>query len=70
MSQVAKNYTPDTSDFKDMGQKEMAAEVQHQALLSGYHGAFWFAVIISILSLISVFMLKSKRQIRLEEDKN
>jgi len=67
MSQVAKNYTPNMSEFKDMSQKQMTAEIQHQALLSGYHGAFWFAVIISIISLISVFMLKSKRQLKLEE---
>ncbi|PHK49585.1 MDR family MFS transporter [Staphylococcus edaphicus] len=67
MSQVAKDFSPDMSDYSGMGKKEMAMQIQHEALLSGYHAAFWFAVIISIISLISVFMLKSKRQIEQEQ---
>ena len=67
MTQVSKNFTPDTSNYKGIGKQEMAAQIQHEALLSGYHGAFWFAVIISIISLLSVFMLKSQRKIRAEQ---
>lgn len=67
MSQVAKDFSPNMSDYKGMGKKEMAMQIQHEALLSGYHAAFWFAVIISIISLISVFMLKSKRKINQEQ---
>ncbi|MCI8278333.1 MAG: multidrug efflux MFS transporter, partial [Staphylococcus xylosus] len=68
MSQVAKDFTPNMSDYKGMGKKEMAMQIQHEALLSGYHAAFWFAVIISFISLISVFMLKSKRKIEQEQE--
>ncbi|NLK11381.1 MAG: multidrug efflux MFS transporter, partial [Staphylococcus equorum] len=50
MTQVSKNFTPDMSNYKGIGKQEMAAQIQHEALLSGYHGAFWFAVIISIIS--------------------
>ncbi|WP_436854531.1 MDR family MFS transporter [Staphylococcus caeli] len=67
MSQVAKDFTPNMSDYKGMGKKEMAMQIQHEALLSGYHAAFWFAVSISVISLISVFMLKSKRKIEQEQ---
>lgn len=67
MTQVSKNFTPDMSNYKGIGKQEMAAQIQHEALLSGYHGAFWFAVIISIISLLSVFMLKSQRKIRAEQ---
>lgn len=67
MSQVAKDFSPNMSDYKGMDKKEMAMQIQHEALLSGYHAAFWFAVIISIISLISVFMLKSKRKINQEQ---
>lgn len=67
MTQVSKNFTPDMSNYKAIGKQEMAAQIQHEALLSGYHGAFWFAVIISIISLLSVFMLKSQRKIRAEQ---
>lgn len=52
MTQVSKNFTPDMSNYKGIGKQEMAAQIQHEALLSGYHGAFWFAVIISIISLL------------------
>ncbi|MDN5907973.1 MAG: DHA2 family efflux MFS transporter permease subunit, partial [Staphylococcus equorum] len=45
MTQVSKNFTPDMSNYKGIGKQEMAAQIQHEALLSGYHGAFWFAVI-------------------------
>ncbi|NWK84211.1 multidrug efflux MFS transporter [Staphylococcus sp. GSSP0090] len=69
MSQVAKNFSPNMSDYKGMGKKEMTMQIQHEALLSGYHAAFWFAVIISIISFISVFMLKSKRKIEQEQSK-
>ncbi|WP_436861523.1 MDR family MFS transporter [Staphylococcus caeli] len=68
MSQVAKDFTPNMSDYKGMGKKEMAMQIQHEALLSGYHAAFWFAVSISVISLISVFMLKSKRKIDQEQE--
>ncbi|MDG0844071.1 DHA2 family efflux MFS transporter permease subunit [Staphylococcus equorum] len=67
MTQVSKNFTPDMSNYKGIGKQEIAAQIQHEALLSGYHGAFWFAVIISIISLLSVFMLKSQRKIRAEQ---
>ncbi|KRG08242.1 MDR family MFS transporter [Staphylococcus sp. NAM3COL9] len=67
MTQVSKNFTPDMSNYKGIGKQEMAVQIQHEALLSGYHGAFWFAVIISIISLLSVFMLKSQRKIRAEQ---
>ncbi|WP_342610453.1 MDR family MFS transporter [Staphylococcus hsinchuensis] len=66
MNQVAKNFSPTMSDYKGMNKKEMAAQIQKDALLNGYHGAFWFAVIISIISLICVFMLKSKRKLNEE----
>ncbi|SCS82604.1 MDR family MFS transporter [Staphylococcus caeli] len=68
MSQVAKDFTPNMSDYKGMSKKEMAMQIQHEALLSGYHAAFWFAVSISVISLISVFMLKSKRKIEQEQE--
>lgn len=68
MSQVAKDFTPNMSDYKGMGKKEMTMQIQHEALLSGYHAAFWFAVIISFISLISVFMLKSKHKIEQEQE--
>ena len=68
MSQGAKDFTPNMSDYKGMGKKEMAMQIQHEALLSGYHAAFWFAVTISFISLISVFMLKSKRKIEQEQE--
>ena len=61
MSQVSKNFTPEMSNYKGMNKKEMAMNIQHDALLSGYHGAFWFAIIISVISFICVFMLKSKK---------
>ncbi|MCG7338126.1 DHA2 family efflux MFS transporter permease subunit [Staphylococcus sp. ACRSN] len=66
MSQVSKNFTPEMSNYKGMNKKEMAINIQHDALLSGYHGAFWFAIIISIISLICVFMLKSKKKLDAE----
>lgn len=59
MTQVSKNFTPDMSNYKGIGKQEMAAQIQHEALLSGYHGAFWFAVIISIISLLGVYAEKS-----------
>ncbi|WP_437272404.1 MDR family MFS transporter [Staphylococcus succinus] len=68
MSQSSKNFTPDMSDYKGMGKQEIAAQVQHDALLNGYHSAFWFAVIISFLSLICVFLLKSKKKMNLEQE--
>jgi DHA2 family multidrug resistance protein-like MFS transporter len=67
MSQVAKSFKPDMSDYKGMNQKEMGIKIQHDALLSGYHGAFWFAVSISAISLLCVFMLKSKRKQTIEK---
>ncbi|RIP37319.1 DHA2 family efflux MFS transporter permease subunit [Staphylococcus gallinarum] len=66
MSQVSKNFTPEMSDYKGMNKKEMAINIQHDALLSGYHGAFWFAIIISVISFICVFMLKSKKKLEAE----
>lgn len=53
--------------IKEWVKKKWQCKLQHEALLSGYHAAFWFAVIISIISLISVFMLKSKRKINQEQ---
>ncbi|MCD8871131.1 MDR family MFS transporter [Staphylococcus gallinarum] len=66
MSQVSKNFTPEMSNYKGMNKKEMAMNIQHDALLSGYHGAFWFAIIISVISFICVFMLKSKKKLEAE----
>ncbi|MEJ7220015.1 MDR family MFS transporter [Staphylococcus gallinarum] len=66
MSQVSKNFTPEMSNYKGMNKKEMAMNIQHDALLSGYHGAFWFAIIISVISFICVFMLKSKKKLEVE----
>lgn len=66
MSQVSKNFTPEMSNYKGMNKKEMAMNIQHDALLSGYHGAFWFAIIISVISFICVFMLKSKKKLDAE----
>ena len=62
MSHVAQQFKPTMSDYKGLDKKAMAAQIQHDALLSGYHGAFVFAVIISIISFLSVFMLKGKKQ--------
>ena len=62
MSHVAQQFKPSMSDYKGIDKKAMAAQIQHDALLSGYHGAFVFAVIISVISFLSVFMLKGKKQ--------
>ncbi|MDN6743132.1 MAG: DHA2 family efflux MFS transporter permease subunit, partial [Staphylococcus equorum] len=35
MTQVSKNFTPDMSNYKGIGKQEMAAQIQHEALLSG-----------------------------------
>ncbi|HLR19306.1 MAG TPA: MDR family MFS transporter [Staphylococcus sp.] len=67
MTHFSKVFTPEMSDYKGLEKHDMVFQIQHDALLSGYHAAFWFAVIISIISLLSVFMLKSQRKIRLEQ---
>lgn len=60
MSHVAKTFEPHMSDYKGLSQAAIAKHIQQDAMLSGYHGAFWFAVIITGISLICVFMLKGK----------
>ncbi|MCU5745294.1 DHA2 family efflux MFS transporter permease subunit [Staphylococcus sp. SQ8-PEA] len=62
MSHIAKNFKPHMGDYHGMDKKAMAIQIKQDALLSGYHGAFWFAVIISCISFILVFMLTSKKK--------
>src|SRR5699024_10890706 len=54
MTHFSKVFTPEMSDYKGLEKHDMVFQIQHDALLSGYHAAFWFAVIISIISLLSV----------------
>lgn len=61
MSHYAKVFKPDMADYQGMGKKAVMQAVQHDALLNGYHAAFWFTVIIAVISLISVFLLKGKK---------
>lgn len=61
MSHYAKAFEPKMSDYQGMNQKAIAQAIQHDALLNGYHAAFWFTVIIAVISLISVFLLKGKK---------
>ncbi|WP_114604366.1 MDR family MFS transporter [Staphylococcus sp. EZ-P03] len=61
MSHYAEAFKPDMADYEGMGKKAMMQAVQHDALLNGYHAAFWFTVIIAVISLISVFLLKGKK---------
>lgn len=61
MSHYAEAFKPDMADYQGMGKKAMMQAVQHDALLNGYHAAFWFTVIIAVISLISVFLLKGKK---------
>ena len=59
MSHIANKFEPNMADYQGMNKQEMTLQIQHDALLNGYHAAFWFAVSISIISLICVFFLKS-----------
>ncbi|MGN5884004.1 MDR family MFS transporter [Staphylococcus simulans] len=61
MSHYAEAFKPDMADYQGMGKKAVMQAVQHDALLNGYHAAFWFTVIIAVISLISVFLLKGKK---------
>ncbi len=60
MSHIANKFEPNMADYQGMNKQEMTLQIQHDALLNGYHAAFWFAVSISIISLICVFFLKGK----------
>ncbi|RZI01126.1 DHA2 family efflux MFS transporter permease subunit [Staphylococcus condimenti] len=62
MSHYAKAFKPDMADYKGMAPKEIKAAIAKDAMLNGYHAAFWFTVIIAIIAFFSVFLLKSKKK--------
>lgn len=64
MSHYAKIFKPDMADYKGLAPKAIKANIARDAMLNGYHAAFWFTFIIAIIAFFSVFLLKSKKKAR------
>ncbi|MGV3096740.1 drug:proton antiporter, partial [Staphylococcus borealis] len=47
---------------------ETAGQIQIDAMLHGYHSGFMFAVIITIISLLLTFLIKSKKKVKAEAE--
>lgn len=62
MSHFAKIFKPDMADYQGMKPEVMQAQMAQDAMLNGYHAAFWFTVIIAIIAFLSVFLLKGKNK--------
>ena len=66
LSTASKNFQPTMSDYQGMDKKEMAGQIQIDAMLHGYHSGFLFAVIITFISLLLTFLIKSKKKVKAE----
>ena len=66
LSTASKNFQPTMSDYQSMDKKEMAGQIQIDAMLHGYHSGFLFAVIITVISLLLTFLIKSKKKVKAE----
>ncbi|MBE7355947.1 multidrug efflux MFS transporter [Staphylococcus haemolyticus] len=66
LSTASKNFQPTMSDYQGMDKKEMAGQIQIDAMLHGYHSGFLFAVIITLISLLLTFLIKSKKKVKAE----
>lgn len=62
MSHFAKAFEPDMSDYQGLKPEAIKAQIAHDAMLNGYHAAFWFTVIIAIIAFLSVFLLKGNKK--------
>ncbi|MCI2947806.1 MFS transporter, DHA2 family, multidrug resistance protein [Staphylococcus caledonicus] len=70
LSVASKNFQPTMSDYQGMNKKEMAGQIQIDAMLHGYHSGFLFAVAITVISLLLTFLIKSKKKIKAESQKS
>lgn len=68
LSTASQNFKPTMSDYHGMNKKEMMGQIKIDAMLHGYHAGFMFAVVITIISLLLTFLIKSKRKIKLESE--
>ncbi|MEB6609807.1 multidrug efflux MFS transporter [Staphylococcus borealis] len=66
LSTASKNFQPTMSDYHCMNKTETAGQIQIDAMLHGYHSGFMFAVIITIISLLLTFLIKSKKKVKAE----
>ncbi|OHR80436.1 drug:proton antiporter [Staphylococcus sp. HMSC34C02] len=68
LSTASKNFQPTMSDYHGMNKTETAGQIQIDAMLHGYHSGFMFAVIITIISLLLTFLIKSKKKVKAEAE--
>lgn len=72
MSHFAKVFEPNMADYQGLKPEEVQTQIAQDAMLNGYHAAFWFTVVIAIIAFLSVFLLKSnkktKQAISIEND--
>ena len=64
MSHFAKIFKPDMADYQGLKPEVMQAQIAQDAMLNGYHAAFWFTVIIAVIAFLSVFLLKSQKKVK------
>ena len=62
MSHATRTFTPTMSDYEGMSKQVITAQIKQDALINGYHAAFWFTVIIAIVGFACVFMLYNKKK--------
>lgn len=64
MSHFAKIFKPDMADYQGLKPEVTQAQIAQDAMLNGYHAAFWFTVIIAVIAFLSVFLLKSQKKVK------